>query len=347
VCSSDLEAAKKQYAQGAPYRQAVTGLLQGDTSKANTLLDRGIESLRTPEGAMDVALSFAPLGITAFHGSPYKFDKFDPAKIGTGEGAQVYGHGLYFAESPDVAKEYQKNLSKDILFTPKGEPFDPFNQLTNINVRSAFNRTKSVDDSILKAKDLMKSLSPDTQGYELAKKDLDILSSIKQKGGITEGTGSLYKVDIADETIPKMLDWDKPLNEQSIEVQKSISPIIKSYGLLGSEKGSSLYQATKELLGQESKLMNKRDALFNKYQKEGMNLSDTVKSMSPKDRKEFSLIAERIGNLKNTPQMASDYLQKRGITGIQYLDQGSRAAGEGTRNFVVFNPETIKILERN
>ena len=38
-------------------------------------------------------------GIRAYHGSPHDFDKFDLSKIGTGEGAQAYGHGLYFAEN--------------------------------------------------------------------------------------------------------------------------------------------------------------------------------------------------------------------------------------------------------
>ena len=42
-------------------------------------------------------------GIRAYHGSPHDFDRFDMSKIGTGEGAQAYGHGLYLAESPAVA----------------------------------------------------------------------------------------------------------------------------------------------------------------------------------------------------------------------------------------------------
>jgi hypothetical protein len=75
------EAAKKQYAQGAPYRQAVTGLLQGDTSKANTLLDRGIESLRTPEGAMDVALNFSPMMLGTFIGKNSKLWNSSKADI--------------------------------------------------------------------------------------------------------------------------------------------------------------------------------------------------------------------------------------------------------------------------
>ena len=55
-----------------------------------------------------------------FHGTPHKFDKFDLEKIGTGEGAQAYGHGLYFAESPGVAKSYQNQLA-DVTFTGNGD----------------------------------------------------------------------------------------------------------------------------------------------------------------------------------------------------------------------------------
>mgnify|MGYP000217934532 CR=1 FL=1 len=49
--------------------------------------------------------------IEAWHGSPHKFDKFSMDNIGTGEGAQAYGHGLYFADSEDVAKGYRDDLA--------------------------------------------------------------------------------------------------------------------------------------------------------------------------------------------------------------------------------------------
>ncbi|WP_339083863.1 hypothetical protein [Hyphomicrobium sp. ghe19] len=52
-------------------------------------------------------------GFDVWHGSPHDFDKFDLSKIGTGEGNQAFGHGLYFAEHPSVAKEYQAALSGD------------------------------------------------------------------------------------------------------------------------------------------------------------------------------------------------------------------------------------------
>ena len=61
-------------------------------------------------------------GIKAFHGSPHDFDQFSLSKIGTGEGAQAYGHGLYFADEEQVARGYRDALSARNL--PVGMPFD-------------------------------------------------------------------------------------------------------------------------------------------------------------------------------------------------------------------------------
>ncbi len=49
--------------------------------------------------------------MTAYHGSPHNFDKFQTSQIGTGEGAQSFGHGLYFAQNEKVAKNYRDNLA--------------------------------------------------------------------------------------------------------------------------------------------------------------------------------------------------------------------------------------------
>lgn len=60
-------------------------------------------------------LSRAVRGIRAYHGSPHSFDEFRLAKMGSGEGAQTYGPGLYFAEVEDVARLYRDKL------TPAGQ----------------------------------------------------------------------------------------------------------------------------------------------------------------------------------------------------------------------------------
>lgn len=48
----------------------------------------------------------------AWHGSPYDFDNFDLGAIGSGEGRQVHGWGLYFAEDEKTSQKYKKLLKK-------------------------------------------------------------------------------------------------------------------------------------------------------------------------------------------------------------------------------------------
>lgn len=47
----------------------------------------------------------------AYHGSPHIFNEFSLEHIGTGEGAQVHGWGLYFAQDEAIAKAYRQNLT--------------------------------------------------------------------------------------------------------------------------------------------------------------------------------------------------------------------------------------------
>jgi len=56
----------------------------------------------------------APKYIRAYHGSPHDFDRFDASKIGTGEGAQKYAYGLYFAGKEGVARSY-RDISPALL----------------------------------------------------------------------------------------------------------------------------------------------------------------------------------------------------------------------------------------
>ncbi len=74
---------------------------------------RGLQAGMTKADPIEMAMGLIgprvklPNPIKAYHGSPHDFDKFDLSKIGTGEGAQAYGHGLYFAENEGVAKSYK------------------------------------------------------------------------------------------------------------------------------------------------------------------------------------------------------------------------------------------------
>lgn len=53
----------------------------------------------------------------AYHGTPHRgITAFSLGKIGTGEGAQAYGWGLYFAEKYGVAEDYRKRLSQGTIY---------------------------------------------------------------------------------------------------------------------------------------------------------------------------------------------------------------------------------------
>ena len=60
--------------------------------------------------------------ILAFHGSPYNFDQFLTSKIGSGEGAQAFGYGLYFADSEGVATSYA--YQNKVTINYKGDLID-------------------------------------------------------------------------------------------------------------------------------------------------------------------------------------------------------------------------------
>ena len=54
---------------------------------------------------------------------------------------------------------------------------------------------------------------------------------------------------------------------------------------------------------------------------------------------------EKISNVYN-PEDASSMMNSSGIKGIKYLDASSRGAGEGTRNYVVFNHDHVKVRRK-
>ena len=160
---------------------------------------------------------------TVYHGSPHKFNKFDMSKIGTGEGAQAYGHGLYFAESPAVATDYATKLSSAGLAKNKLAQYggDIDAALTAANERIANYKNLIANGGGGDPRRAQGMLN-------LAEKALNDL--LAMKSGTLNEAGNLYKVDIPDEAIPRMLDWDKPLSEQAA-IHEQLRPVVeKVYG---------------------------------------------------------------------------------------------------------------------
>ena len=157
---------------------------------------------------------------TVWHGSPHKFDRFDSSKIGTGEGAQAYGHGLYLAEAPDTAMSYRASVSSN--GTKFGLEDGPTHGIaTLIAARGA------------KGEEMAR------RGYaDLGDKLEPTIARAKQ--AIHENS-TLYKVDLPDSAIAKMLDWDKPLSQQAHITDKlNENLVLYPYD---AKNGRELYEA--------------------------------------------------------------------------------------------------------
>lgn len=329
---------------GVPIASDVAGLV------ADSMMYAQEPGQRTPVNYALSGLGLLPLvpGMTAYHGSPHKFDKFDSSKIGTGEGAQAYGHGLYLAENRGIGQGY----STAGLLHDKGVKVGD----RVIQSRGTTGTSPSVEDYAVdalvrfdgdkkKAIDWLDDFGSGKQARDWIKKNIEGDKATLEK------SGNLYTVDIPDEQINKMLDWDAPLSEQPEQLAKMVNAGI----------------------------LRKAPAPF-----EDRYVMQNGTMIDPKDNSGALII-----NQSKDAEM-SNALKAAGIPGIRYLDAGSRgyvvnltykgkpyhtAGGEGhkfqtreqadnyakekiaegfgakvgtqgTRNFVVFDDSILKILKR-
>jgi hypothetical protein len=183
----------------------------------------------------------ANYSIGAFHGTPHKVDKFSTEKIGTGEAAQAFGWGLYFAENITVAENYARGYRPDHLNTPERVAAEAL-RVWRGNVENAIDDIKANDISGI-------TLTPEMQSSAV-----DLL-----KRGERPKSGNLYTVEINAEP-EDLLDWDKPLSEQSPKVQVALAEIIaktsKSFPSLkgnDSANGQGIYNAYSQHRGGNTK----------------------------------------------------------------------------------------------
>lgn len=274
-----------------------------------------------------IAEGYNPAGMVVFHGSPHIFEKFDLSKIGTGEGAQSYGRGLYMAQSPQVAKNYQEATSKDRFITKNGF-FDP-GEIEHLNVRAAV-RTGDLDKAIALAK---KYGAPDADYPETAAKaarDLMKLESVKASGGMSQNPGAFYKVDLPDTHIRRMLDWDEPLSNQP----KQVRQLAKSLGMDMNDLGGDLLaKVGKDEAGKQ--MLEKAGIRGIKYLDERSRMSPYQVDISVKGKPYAS-------SQFATKEQAERYAAEKQAEGFQTSNRMV-----GTRNFVVFDPNHLTILERN
>jgi len=229
-----------------------------------------------------------PKLLDVYHGTPHTLPpternplgEFDASKIGTGEGAQAYGYGIYTAEAPAVAKGYRDTLAY------KAFDLQPEAERLGLNLPAG---TRGEFMRQVQANKPPEVLARQLQNANIAARDLpqdkltELFRAYQEKGG-----GNLYKVDLPDEKIATMIDWDKPLSQQSAQVKKALKgieqdlPTIPNFDL-------------KKWMDSDPLASTWHNAI--------------------------------VRDLKVEPSKISELLQNKGVAGIKYLDELSRRPG--------------------
>lgn len=258
-----------------------------------------------------------PQGIRAYHGSPHDFDRFSLDKIGTGEGAQAYGHGLYFADSEDVARSYRDALTK------------PSNEIDNIALEYWYRNGKKAE---LAKRHLAQEFEPDGRRDKI-EAAIDRFAT----GGYNEGR--MYEVNIKGDP-NQFLDWDAPLTKQPDTVQKALAPF------LGNDPVKfDIRQGPNGYLVNIVNTHNGSSGLLGPF-KSPREAAAAAQNYRPA---EWDANTQKAGDYlrqKLTDPNTAAALREAGIPGIRYLDGASRGAGAGSSNYVVFDDQLVDILRK-
>ena len=283
-------------------------------------------------------------GIIAFHGSAADFDGFKLEKIGTGEGAQAYGYGLYFSDKEAIAEWYRNTLS-NMGVDP--QPLkDAGMTVTEEMMAASYIRTSnSAEDA-----------ARDWANWHGKPFNDDLIDTFK---AAQVSDGKMYKVGIAAKP-EDLLDYDKPFSEQTPAIQAALKKagykternmVVKKdgdnrFGVYetnddGTEtllkhftepmlfKGPLEKQAQDFIVEQNAELLNNTG---------GDILTDLIRLFEAQD---FQNELYGRGN-----RIASELMAEAGIPGIKYLDNTSRDGAGTSNNYVIFDDSMIKILEK-
>jgi hypothetical protein len=267
--------------------------------------------------------------IRAFHGSPHSFDRFSLDKIGTGEGAQAYGHGLYFAESEDVARGYRDALQQSAL-SLGGDVVANNPRIARLATAypSADSAIQGVRGQLARAENAL-AASTDDLDRMIAEADINearaTLVELEPYAGQwfdKTPTGSMYEVGInADPNT--FLDWDRPLSEQPESVMSALrntlggSGVDLPNGVVQLENGRWATAVDGVPIGRPQGWPDQSTAeqALRYANEDGQYLYGTAGSILQRQR--------------NQPEISAA-LAAQGVPGIRYLDASSR-----------YNPATL------
>lgn len=246
----------------------------------------------------------------AYHGSPHQFDQFSLSAIGTGEGAQAFGWGLYFSARREVAEFYKDALSESMMI----------GQTAGWNTIGASSTAKELLRSLPMSAAIAYAQAREGKMRGLYDGVADELRAIEVRG--QEQTDSfLYEVDIPDDA--ELLDADKPLTEQPGAIYR----ILRDSQIL-------------EITGNEAWNVSA-------HMIDGHGLYDLLRQWFVEDDMAWEELGKTPHQVTSIHQAVSEYLNSLGIPGLRYLDGNSRATGTGEHNYVIWDDRVVTIQAVN
>ena len=285
-------------------------------------------------------------GIIAFHGSAADFDGFKLEKIGTGEGAQAYGYGLYFSDKEAIAEWYRNTLSS---MGVDPQPLkDAGMTVTEEMMAASYIRTSnSAEDA-----------ARDWANWHGKPFNDDLIDTFK---AAQVSDGKMYKVGIAVKP-EDLLDYDKPFSEQTPTIQAALKKagykternmVVKEDG----DNRFGVYEANDD--GTETLLKHFTEPMLFKgpleKQAQDFIVEQNAELLNNNGAQILDVLASGIaqkglhlpgGKKKDAERLASNALVKAGIPGIKYLDNTSRDGAGTSSNYVIFDDRMVKILEK-
>ena len=280
---------------------------------------------------------------SAWHGSPHDFDTFDLGAIGTGEGNQVHGWGLYFAKDKKVSDLYRRELSlihdvdKGTLFkvdVPDTKTMIDEQQSLNIlSKETKQNLNTAVNALSEQAKEVFineYTNSPLFNHY--AKKEIDELGS---KFNQLDTEYNLLK----DKYLDKYIE-----GELNTITQRTINRLAEKYNID--------LKALKENPNSIKDIKNQLDTMwFNAFTEHGMASKKYREVYWGKYKKDFSTLLNdggingrdfylALSKALGSAKKASEHLNEYGVKGITYVGE------QDGRCYVVFDDKAIKVIEK-
>ena len=289
---------------------------------------------------------------SAWHGSPHDFDTFDLGAIGTGEGNQAHGWGLYFAKDKKVSKLYKEVLSKE-----QGSNKSSLFKVEIPNETELLPEQYPISGYSRYVRDSLKNGL-----HKMTEEQLERFTSllIKYHKGSIIGDEWINKytrfMDVGY-IISELHNKNKTINDIKKIQKRNIDRFLKSVGI---DEDLDTIAGNEELL--EDVYKKFRYELYPQYEKEKQlerereekaisNVKADVYGALEKtniDGKQlYSFLSHALSNdehfnlhnVKNAKK-ASEFLNSIGIKGIYYDGE------QDGRCYVVFDDKAIKVIEK-